>query len=372
MRRRFSLSLLVRRPAAFVARASLLALSVSLSLACSESEPVEAAVLETTLSAAGSVRARRESAIGAEVSGRIWSVLVDVGDEVEEGAELFRIDPVPFEMALAEARAGLALAHAELENAEAEEARVQRLVEERAVSIRSRDERKTAAAVAAARVAQMEARLARSRTELERTIVRAPYAGSVVARLAHEGAMASAEPIVVLHESGKLDVVLDIPEATLLPVRPGDPVHIFAAGLATPIETEVSRVSDRVDPATRTYEVRATVPDGRGVLKAGSFVRAEVVLKPETARPVLPRNALLLRDGRSYVFVVERQGEVDRVRRVAVRTGARSEGHIEVLAGVPVDGEVVAGDVVSRLADGEEVRRVHAPVATTTGGGAAL
>lgn len=322
---------------------------------------VVSGALATTIAAAGSIRARRESAIGAEVSGRILSVLVDVGDEVAEGDALFQIDPLPFEMALSEARAELKLARAELENARAEESRVERLIEERAVSIRSRDQRKTEAAVAAARVSQMQSRVERASMELDRTVVRAPYASSVVERLAHEGAMAGPEPIVVLQESDALEVMLDIPEATLAPVSVGDAVRIFASSLAQPIETKITRVSDRVDPATRTIRVRAPLSGDRGILKAGSFVRAEVVVAPDEARPLIPRAALLLRDGRTYVFVVEQET----VRRVAVRTGARTDEEVELLSGVAVGADVALGEVIARLIDGDRIRRIVAPVAAT-------
>jgi HlyD family secretion protein len=333
-----------------------------------EGEPIEvetarvvSRVLATTVAAAGSVRARRESSIGAEVSGRIVSVLVDVGDEVAEGDELFRIDPVPFEVALSESRAELALARAEFENARAEEARAELLFRKRTLSTRGRDERKTAAAMAAARVDQMEARLVRARTDLERTVARAPYAGSIVERLANEGELAGPRSIVVLQESGSLEVVLDIPEATLVPVRVGDAVRIFAPGLAQPIESAVTRVSDRVDDATRTVEVRAPVTDHAGILKAGSFVRAQVVVEPDSPRPVVPIAALLLRDGLAYVFVVQD----DAVQRVAVRTGGRTDEAVELLSGVSVGVEVVRSDIVSRLVDGDRIRRVHSPVASS-------
>lgn len=324
-----------------------------------ETVHVDEQVLASTVAAAGSVRARRESAIGAEVSGRITAVFVDVGDEVSDGDELFRIDPVRYEIAVAESEAGLRLARAELENAEAEEARIERLVEERATSMSVRDDHKTASAVAAAQVAQMEARLAAAQADLERTVVRAPYAGSVVERRAHEGAMAGPQPVIVLQESGRLEVVLNIPEATLVPVGVGDAVSIFSAGLADPIRTEVTRVSDRVDPATRTVEVRAPVDSGAGILKAGSFVRAEVAVAPDGPRPTLPRSALLVRDGRTLVFMLEG----DRVRQVTVRTGAHTEDEAEVLSGVEVGTEVARGDVLARLVDGERVRRASAPIA---------
>ena len=171
--------------------------------------------------------------------------------------------------------------------------------------------------------------------------------------------MAGPQPVIVLQESGALEVVLNIPEATLVPVGVGDAVSVFSAGLPAPIRTSVTRVSDRVDPATRTVEVRAPVTSEGGALKAGSFVRADVVVAPDHPRPTLPRAALLLRDGRTIVFTVEG----DRVRQVTVRTGAQTAERAELLSGIAVGTEVVRGDVLARLVDGDHVRRTSAPIA---------
>jgi membrane fusion protein (multidrug efflux system) len=317
-----------------------------------ETQLVEFGTLPTAIEASGSVQARRVSGVGAEVSGRLIEVFVDVGDGVESGAALFQIDRVPYEMALAEARAGLALARAERDNALHERERVEKLVEERAVSQRRRDEQTTAAAVAVARVAQTEARLARAETNLERTLVRAPYAGSIVERLAHEGEMAGPGPVVVLQESGALVVVLNIPEAAPVQVRAGSLVRLFVEGLSAPLETQVDRVSERVDPETRTYEVRAPVHDPSGSVKAGSYGRAEILPTPGPARAVVHRSALLMRDGRSYVF----RAEGDTARRVHVRIGAMTSNRVEILSGVEVGQRVVLGEAVGRLADGDPIR----------------
>jgi len=317
-----------------------------------ETQLVELGTLPATLEASGSVQARRVSGVGAEVSGRLIEVFVDVGDAVESGAALFQIDRIPYEMALAEARAGLALARAERDNALHERERVEKLVEERAVSQRRRDDQTTAAAVAVARVAQAKARLARAETNLERTLVRAPYAASVVERRAHEGEMAGSEPVVVLQESGALVVVLNIPEAAPVSVRAGSLVRLFVEGLSAPLETQVDRVSERVDPETRTYEVRAPVHDPSGSVKAGSYGRAEILPTPGPARAIVQRSALLMRDGRSYVF----RTEGDTARRVHVRIGAMTSDRVEILSGVEVGQRVVLGEAVGRLADGDPIR----------------
>jgi len=308
--------------------------------------------LRAMVAASGSVEARRITEITAEVPGRLESVFVRVGDEVRAGDPLFRVDPGPYEMALAEARAGLELARAESANAAAEAERLRLLLEQNAASQQRFEQLRTQARVARARVEQMEARAARAQRDLERTEVRAPYAGSVVERRAHEGALADAGPVVVLQESGALEAILNVPEATPVAVRAGDPVRIFVEGRADPIETRVARVSDRVDPDTRTYEVRCAVEDPTDSVKAGSYARAEIEATRDAPRPVVARSSVVTRDGRSFVLRVE----ADVAREVPVRVGIQDGEWAEILSGLQDGDLVVQGEAAQRIPDGTRLR----------------
>jgi RND family efflux transporter MFP subunit len=316
-----------------------------------EVERVGSAALRAVIAASGTIEARRITEIGSEVPGRIVEVLVDVGDTVAEGAPLFRIDPGPYRMALAEAEAGLALARAESANAQEEAARLRTLLEQNAASQQRYDQLRTRAEVARAQVAQGEARVAKARRDLAQTEVRAPYPGSVVERRAHEGAMAGAGPILVLQESGALEAILAVPEATPVPVRVGDPVRLWVEGLADPLDATIERVSGRVDPGTRTYEVRGGVADPGGLLKAGSYARGELSSTRAEPRPVVHRSALVTRDGRTFVLRVE-----DGVVRYApVRVGIVDGERAELLSGISEGDVVVRGEATTRLADGARV-----------------
>jgi len=319
-----------------------------------ETQRVTPEIIRTSLATSGSIRARRVTAISAEVAGRLTEVLVDVGDYVEQGQPLFQVDPVPYEMALAETRAGLALARAESANAAQEAERMRKLVTKRIASEQDFEKLRTAAAVARARVDQMEARVARAKRDLDRSLVRAAYAGSIVERRAHEGAMVGPEPILVLQETGALEVVLAIPEAWPARVRAGDAIQLYVEGLAEPIETRVHRVSERVDAEARTYEVRAPVRVSPQTLKAGSYVRANILVGSPKPTLVVNRSALLIRDGRKYVFRVS--GET--VERLPVRVGVTNTERAEILSGLESGDEVVIGeDAVARLQDGARIRR---------------
>lgn len=328
-----------------------------------DTERVELGQVEVRIAASGSIEARRVSEIAPEISGRIIEVSVEVGDEVEEGEVLFRIDPGPYELALAEARAGLALASAESRNADDEAERAAQLKEQRAASQARLEQLQTAAAVARARVDQMQAQLGRAQRDLAQSQVRAPYRGSVVERRAHEGAMV-AGAVVVLQESGALEAHLDVPEAAAAPVRAGDPVSLLLEGVADPIESVVSAVSRRVDADTRTYSARVPIEDPQGIVKAGSFVRAEITPRGGEPRPTVAREALLLRDGQRYVFRVAG----DRVERRTVRVGRINGERVEILRGVEVGDVVVRGEVVRRLGDGAPIRLADRAAGPETAG----
>lgn len=315
--------------------------------------PVRLGSVSTVITASGSIEARRSTGVGAQVTGRLLAIFVDVGDQVEAGAPLFQLDPRPYEIGAAEARAGHALARAESRQARDEAARATKLAERKMMAEQQHRRQRTNALVAAARVEQAEARLQRAMHDLERTLVRAPYAGSIVERRSDEGAMVtlSSGPVVVLQETGQLEAVLDIPEASRAVVRPGDPVRLRVEGRPDPLTAHVLAVSDRIDPDTRTYRIRVPVDDPTHSIKAGAFVRAE--LEP-TARPgvlVIDRDAILAREGRTFVFRVS-NGTAE---LVPVRLGVRGTSEVELLEGVGPGDRVVVGEAVQRLESGTPV-----------------
>ncbi len=316
----------------------------------------------------GSIAARRWSPIGPTVPGRILAVFVHVGDEVPLGTPLFQIDPGPYAISAQAAEAGLALARAERDNAREDARSSQTLAEKDIVSPQQHRQILTRLAIAEARVEQAESALARARDDLFRTFVLAPYAAIVVERLAHEGTMATVTPIttvLLLHAAGELEAVLSVPEATGVSVLSGDRVRLTIEGLPEPLESEVSTVTASVDPATRTYKVRAPVRDPAArQVKAGAFVHAEILPRPRVAALLIERAAVAHHDGSAIAF----RAAGGRAERVTLRLGAIGEREVEVLEGLADGDEVVIGEAVARLSDGARIRTGLAPAVAAAGG----
>jgi RND family efflux transporter MFP subunit len=322
------------------------------------------------ISAPGSLAARRESRIGPEVGGRIVEILVAEGDRVVAGDPLFRIDPIPYELALRQAVARRDRADAERAQLEADLARGRQLRHEDILAPQQLEALETRVAVAASAVREAREAVALAQRNLEHTLVRAPYEASVVARLEDEGTTALVQPqtiVVVLHETAQLEARVAIPEAHQASVHAGDPALLHVEGLAQPIATEVASVADAIDPATRTFLVTMRVPNLDHRLKAGVFARVEILPVAKGEALVVPREAVRREEGRTFVFVVREERAV----ATPVELGALSDEAVEVVHGLRVDDEVVVGDAARDLAPGTRVRTAAPAPAVPSGEGGA-
>lgn len=317
--------------------------------------PVTRGAITQRISAPGSLVALRESRIGAEVAGRLWRVYVSESDRVAEGDPLFQIDPESYVAALRQAKAGLDLARAERVQNEADLARARALFQQDVVSPQQVDRLETGLAVARAHERQAAEAVDLAKLNLGRTVVRAPYAGTVTARLADEGTTALAQPqtiVIVLQETAELEGRATIPEAHLDAIHVGDEALLRVEGLSGPIESTVSAVGDAVDPATRTYEVRMRVPNPDFRLKAGVFAQVEILPRPKEGVLLVPREAVRSEEGRTRVLTV-RDG---RAVAVPVELGIVAPEVVEVRSGLGPGEPVIVGEAAQTLAPGMRVR----------------
>jgi RND family efflux transporter MFP subunit len=319
--------------------------------------PVRRGQILQQISAPGSLLARRQSRIGPEVRGRIRQVFVSEGDRVEADQPLFEIDRDLYELGVLQAVAALDRTVAQRGQVETDLARVEALRKRDVVAEHEAESLVSALAVASAAVREAEQAVAVARMNLEKTVVRAPYAGSVAKRLADEGTTALVQPqtvVIVLEETHELEAQASIPEIHFAAIRPGDVALLHVEGLPHPIQTEVSAVADTVDPATRTYLVKMPVANPDHAIKAGIFARIDILPSAKSEVIVVPREAVRNEDGRSYALVLSEGRAVARV----LQLGVVGEREVEVLHGVRVGEDVVIGEAARTLGPGMPVRVV--------------
>ncbi|MCC6532692.1 MAG: efflux RND transporter periplasmic adaptor subunit [Burkholderiales bacterium] len=294
---------------------------------------VTARTLPVTYEYVGQTAGSRDVEVRARVTGILLKRNFREGASVTRGQSLFNIDPAPFRIAVQRAEAELAGAEARLDQAQRNAARLKPLLEAKAASQKDFDDAFAAERVAAADVKLAHARLAEARLNLDYTRVEAPLAGITSRAVSSEGTLVSG-PDVLLTTITQIDPIwvrFGIPEREHLAIRkavasgalrvPGNGGFEVAVRLSDGAEFERKGRLDfsdvRVNTATGTTETRAELPNPRGVLKPGQFVR--VVLRGAT-RPdaiVVPQRAVLEGPKGKFVYVVDAQSKAE-VRPVEV------------------------------------------------------
>jgi RND family efflux transporter MFP subunit len=300
----------------------------------------------------GTLEADKQVDIGPRVDGIIQEIFVQVGDRVEAGAKLFRTRDVEYRIRVEEAEYALRLASAEAGKTRNELARAEQLFRSDVVSIEQIEAMRTADDAARARRGQAETALARARQELADTLVVAPYPGSITRRFADEGLMlrtmlSSGSAVVQLMKLDVVVAVARVPEVHLRRIRPGTPARLQVEGLDGVFESEVAIVSDRVDPGSRSIEVRVPIRNPDLALKPGQFAKLELVPDPQRVL-VIERGAVHGHASNRYVLV-PRDGRAMR-RDVAVRD--LDAQRLEILSGLEPGGEVLVAPAGAQLEAG--------------------
>jgi RND family efflux transporter MFP subunit len=301
--------------------------------------PVEVREVELTTSAEAVVEAVRQSTVSAQVSGRIVDIRFDVGDRVEKGAVILRIDERAASQAVAASEAQVREAEATLVNARANYERTRQLLAQKFVSQAAVDKAEADYKAAESRMKATLAGAGAAATEKSFATIVAPYSGVVSARHVQLGEMASpGKPLLTGFDPGGLRVVATVPSAQVPAIQAGARARIEVPSLGRWVEVKSVTVVPSADPRTHTTQVRLDLPaDAKGLLP-GVFARAHFVTG-RAPRLMVPREAVLRRSEVTAVYVVDAKGE-PRLRQVRVGT-ASDEKSVEVLAGLKA-GEKVA------------------------------
>jgi len=295
---------------------------------------------EGEIAVPGTVRARQRAGLSARVPASVEELPARVGQWVEAGAVVVRMDDAALRAALAAAEAGLKAALADLDRTKA-------LLEKDAATPRELDEM-------TARAAGAEAQVTAARDSLSYAVLRAPFAGRIASLPVDVGDVVSpGMTLVEIEGRGGLEVrgSVEAPVARL--IRPGTRVQALCDGQSDPLEARITSIAPAGDPTTHRVEVRAALPAAPG-LRAGTFARLVVPAPVGEAQLRVPLSAVFSRGGLSGLFVAD--DGVARLRWVAV--GERTGDAVEIRAGIE-PGERVVVDPAG-LVEGSPIRETMA------------
>ena len=305
--------------------------------------PVQYREVEQTYSVEGVVEATRQSTVSAQISGRIKEINFDVGNRVNKGQVILRIDERETAQALAGSNAQVLQAQATLQNAKANYERSKQLFEQKFISQAALDKAQADYQVARAQAAASEAGASQASLEHGYSSVMAPYGGVVAARLVEVGEMVTpGKPLMVGFDPAEMRVVVNVPQYKLPDIGTHPKVLIEVPSLNRWITAASTIVQPLADARTHSTQVRVYLPANEPGVYPGMFVRAHFVVGKAT-RLVIPASAVLHRSEVVAVYVVDENGGM-KLRQVRLGEAA-ANGEVEVLAGLN-PGEKVAADPI--------------------------
>ena len=311
--------------------------------------------VDRTLSATGTLAARREMPVGvAGEGGMITRVLVEPGQWVNAGQVLATVDRSVQTQTAQSLAAQVAVARSDQSIAQAELDRAQQLVDRGFISKADLQRKAATRDAAAARVQVAAASLREANARTGRLDIRAPAAGLVLTRQAEPGQIVSSGSGVLFRmaQGGQIEMRAQLAEADLASLRPGARAQVTPVGSDRVFSGEVWQVSPVIDPQTRQGIARVALRYDPA-LRPGGFASATIVGGAAVA-PLLPDSALQSDEKGSFVYIVDRQNKVERRN---IKIGQVSDAGVTVMQGL--DGtERVVRAAGGFLAPGQKVKPV--------------
>jgi len=324
------------------------------------------------LTASGYVVARRKAVVSAKIQGRLSELRVEEGSVVRDGEVLARLESWDYEASVVRARAAVQRAEADLAENERQLRLAEKLADEQVVAADQRDAAASRVKIAQAALAQARADLSFVEAQLQNTVIRAPFAGVVVKKMAEVGESVAPIPpgvnlstssgaIVALADLATLEVEADVAESNVAKIGGGQPAEVTVEAIPDRRYKAVLRqVIPTADRTKATVMVKVTILDKDKDLKPEMSAKV-TFLEPEKkgAAPaaadapvvLVPKEAVATRGGKSVVFLVREGKALEK----PVVLGTERRGQVIVKSGL-AGGETLVVSPADGLQDGAAVR----------------
>lgn len=272
------------------------------------------------IQAIGQTEGLHEVEVRARVGGILEKRLYREGEPVQAGQALFEIDKVPYEIALAQAKAEEAQQQARLTQAQREAKRLKRLLAQKAISQREYDDAASGEALAEANLRAAQARRRDAELKLSYTTVRAPVAGISDRAMQSEGALVAAGSdslLTRIFQANPIRVSFSLTASETAQIPGGQLISqavqqielVRADGRAYSQPGRLDFSAGQIDPALGTLQLRAEFPNEEAQLLPGEFVRVRLMVGTQDDVFLIPQTAVMQSQQGLFVYVVNAEGK---------------------------------------------------------------
>ena len=300
----------------------------------------------------GMIYSRSSPEIAAEVSGRVISVIADIGDVVEKGQVLAQIDSEKYDLQLAQSKAEIARLSALLVNQELDLKRAEKLFKDNLVSEEMVDRTRAEFNALSEQINAANAQLRNSERLIEETEIKAPIKTKVAAKHIDIGDFVQNGMIVYeLVDTKNLRVGLSFPEYQSLKLKKGLKVFLTTpTSIDENVETVIKEIKPNVNSNNRS--ITAIVDfDNPGSWVPGASTQARIILSTYQDALVLPQLAVVRRSVGDVVYLIQNDTAVEQ----QVDTGIEKDGLVHIKSGLK-NGDIVALDGAGFLTNGTQIK----------------
>lgn len=326
---------------------------------------LEAVSVPISAEAVAQTEGAKEVEIRPRVGGILLKKMFEEGAPVKAGQLMFLIDPVPFQIALANAKAQLAQQQARVEQTRREAARLESLLATQSISQREADNASSDQALAIAGLAQAEASVREAQLNLSYTNVTSPLSGIAGRFEFSEGALVNANTSLLTKVSqvNPIWVRFSLSDSELAQLGGHlSPANVKAVTLLTSDGKEYASkgtlnfAASAIEPTLGTQQLRATFENANKQLLPGQFVRVRVTTGYQEGVFVVPQTAVMTNDKGKFVYVAEKDKENKTVAAIRlIQAGGWQGTHWVVLSGLK-EGEQVIIDNLLKVQPGAEIQ----------------
>ena len=278
----------------------------------------------------GTVSATDETLVGSRILASITRMLVRSGDRVERGDLLVEFDDSAQRSVLAQRQQAQASQEAAFNETTLARDRAVKLFETGNLSRADYDQALPAYRVQEAELERARRAVAEAQAQLDYTKITAPISGTVVDRYAEAGDTTTpGQALLRLFNPGRLRIEALLRESLISRVHQGQEINARIGALDLEVAVVVEEIVPTADPGSRSFLIKALLPQ-QADLYPGMFARLEIPVG-ERQRLAVPETAIIRTGQLTFVYV---EGEDGSAQRRAVRTGAVSEGRVEVVSGL--------------------------------------
>lgn len=280
----------------------------------------------------------RRSAVAAEATGRIAEVLVEVGDSVDAGQPMFRLDAALARLNVESAQAALQAAEAQLQEVQRRAEEAERLAAAQTIPETQLEAVRAEAEVQAAELERLRSELRRQEEMLARNEVRAPFAGIVNQRLVDLGDSVNLnQPVASLVTLDPLRLRFFVSDTEVTSFQKSDILRLrIPSHPEKEFQAPVVSVAQSTDPVSGLFLIEGEVPNPEQAIPGGARGRVIADIREYTNMPFVPASAVRFEGQRALVEIWTAEGITLR----QLELGPEIDGHYPVLDGIE-EGEIL-------------------------------